>query len=224
MLNSHKNYVTVKEERMQFDGQIEMLIEVHEEMLELQGCSNEAAWFGDIDEKVFAFRHKVNNWLKEAVEVRSKKSSRSSCSSKYSSTSSKSRSSTKEKAMQEKLRVAELLAEAAFLEKKKTAQHQADELRVQEELAKAKGRMKIFDAEKASKHIETTRRMLNSGNDKSAIKSEMNTFDQDVLKHHQYFQIPVDKRNTIDCMHQDNSSKKIMAGGKKFIKQRARTC
>ena len=103
---------------------------MHEEILELQGCSNEAAWSGDIDEKVFAFRHKVNNWLKEAVEVRSKKSSRSSSSSKHSSTSSKSRSSTKEKAMQEKLRVAELLAEAAFLEKKKTAQHQADELRV----------------------------------------------------------------------------------------------
>ena len=40
--------------------------------------------------------------------------------------------------MQEKLRVAELLAEVAFLEKKKTAQHQAAELRVQKELAKAK--------------------------------------------------------------------------------------
>ena len=32
-----------------------------------------------------------------------------------------------EKAMGEKLRVAELFAKAAFLEKKKTAQHQADE-------------------------------------------------------------------------------------------------
>ena len=36
----------------------------------------------------------------------------------------------------------------------------------------------------------------------------MNTFDQDVLKHNQYFQVPVDKRNTIDCMHQDNFNKK----------------
>ena len=33
--------------------------------------------------------------------------------------------------MQEKLRVAELLAEAAFLQKKETAQHQDDELQVQ---------------------------------------------------------------------------------------------
>ena len=100
MLNLHKNYVTVKEEMMQFD-KFEMLLEVHEEMLELQGYSNEAAWFGDIDEKVFTLRHQVNNWLKEAVEVRSKKSSRRTSSSNHLSTSSKSRSSTKEKAMQE---------------------------------------------------------------------------------------------------------------------------
>ena len=135
MLNSHKNYVTVKKEMMQFDDKFKMLVEVHEEMLELQGCFNEATWFGDINEKVCAFRHKVSNWLKEAVEVRSKKSSRSSSASKHSSTLSKCRSSKKEKAMQKKLRAAELLPEAAFLEKKRTAQHQADELRVQEELA-----------------------------------------------------------------------------------------
>ena len=77
-------------------------------------------------------------------------------------------------------RSCELLAEAVFLEKKKTAQHQADEFRVQEELAKANARMEILDAEESSRHIETPRRMLNFGNDKSAIKPEMNTFDQDV--------------------------------------------
>ena len=52
ILNSYKNYVTVKEEIMQFDDKFEMLVEVHQEMLELQGGSYEAAWFGDIDEKV----------------------------------------------------------------------------------------------------------------------------------------------------------------------------
>ena len=77
--------------------------------------------------------------------------------------------------------------------------------------------MKIFDAEEASKHIETPRRMLNFGNDKSAIKPEMNTFGQDVLKHHQYFQIPVDKRNTIDCTHQDNFNKKGGNGVRKEV-------
>ena len=43
MLNSYKNYVTVKEEMMQFDDKLEMLVEEYE-MLELQGGSNEAAW------------------------------------------------------------------------------------------------------------------------------------------------------------------------------------
>ena len=80
ILNLHKNYVTVREEMMQLDDKFEMLVEVHEQMLELQGGFNEAAWFGDIDENIFAFRHKVNNWLKEAVKVLSKKSSRSSSS------------------------------------------------------------------------------------------------------------------------------------------------
>ena len=92
--------------------------------------------------------------------------------------------------------------------RRKRAQYQADELQLQKELAKANARMKIFDAEEASKHIETPRRILNFGNDKSAIKPEMNTFDQDVLKHLQYFQIPCDKRNTIYCMQQNNFNKK----------------
>ena len=77
--------------------------------------------------------------------------------------------------------------------------------------------MKIFDAEEASKHIETPRRMLNFGNDKSAIKPEIDTFGQDVLKHHQYFQIPVDKRNTIDCMHQNNFNKREGNGWRKEV-------
>ena len=45
----------------------------------------------------------------------------------------------------------------------------------------------------------------------------MNTFDQDVLKHNQYFQVPVDKRNTIDCMHQDNFNKKGGNGWRKEV-------
>ena len=62
MLNLHQNYITLKEEGMHFDDTFEMLIEVHEEMLELLGGSNEAAWFG---EEVFAFRHKSTiGWWK----------------------------------------------------------------------------------------------------------------------------------------------------------------
>ena len=77
--------------------------------------------------------------------------------------------------------------------------------------------MKILDAEKVSKHRETPGKMLKFGNDKSAIKPEMNTFDQDLLKHHQYFQIPVDKIDTIHCMHQSNFNKKRGSGWKNEV-------
>ena len=36
-------------------------------------------------------------------------------------------------------------------------------------------------------------------------------------KHHQYFQIPVDKRNTRDCMHQGNFNKRGDNGWRKEV-------
>ena len=45
--------------------------------------------------------------------------------------------------MEEKLRVAKLIAEASFTKKKKNAEYQAEALRMEEELAKA--RAKVYD-------------------------------------------------------------------------------
>ena len=47
--------------------------------------------------------------------------------------------------MEEKLRVAELVAEASFIKKKRDAEHQAEALRMEEELAKARARTKVCD-------------------------------------------------------------------------------
>ena len=47
--------------------------------------------------------------------------------------------------MEEKLRVAELIAEASFMKKKKDAEYQAEALRMEEELAKARARAKVYD-------------------------------------------------------------------------------
>ena len=100
-------------------------------------------WFDDIDEKVFSFKHKMHNWLKE--EEKEHKRDHSSRSSTRSS-SSKSKSSTREKAVEEKLRVAELIAEASFMKKRKDAEYQAEApLRMEEELAKARARAKVYD-------------------------------------------------------------------------------
>ena len=99
-----------------------------------------------IDDKVFAFKHRIHNWLKEGEKlvkfVRKSKSSRKSSKSsgsKYSKSNSTSSSrssklSTKEKAIQEKVRVAELLTEASFMKKKRDTEWQAESLRLEEDI------------------------------------------------------------------------------------------
>ena len=47
--------------------------------------------------------------------------------------------------MEEKLRVAELIAEVSFMKKRKDAEYQAEALRMEEELAKARARAKVYD-------------------------------------------------------------------------------
>ena len=53
LLHSHQN-VTVKKELAQLS--------------EIFNCTEEL-WFTDIDEKVFSFKHKIHNWLREGVEM-----------------------------------------------------------------------------------------------------------------------------------------------------------
>ena len=84
----------------------------------------------------------MHNWLKE--EEKGQKRDHSLRSSARSS-SSKSKSSTHEKAVEEKLRVVELIAEASFMKKKRDAEYKAEALRMEEELAKAKARAKVYD-------------------------------------------------------------------------------
>ena len=82
----------------------------------------EELWFTDTDEKVFSFKHKVHNWLREGDEIqRIDKKLRSLCSrstssesSSRSSSSKSSKLSTKERAIEE-VRLADLQAEATFM-------------------------------------------------------------------------------------------------------------
>ena len=74
--------------------------------------------FEEQDERIFNFKHKIMKWLKEAElnkeEMRSRKlvGSRSSKSSRSSNGSS--RSSMKDKAIEEKIKIAELIAKSNF--------------------------------------------------------------------------------------------------------------
>ena len=50
-------------------------------------------------------------------------------------------------AVAEKLKVAELMAEASFIQKRREAQLQAEALKVEQELAKAQTRVRVLDKE-----------------------------------------------------------------------------
>ena len=120
LMYSYQNSITVKEELAQLNSMFKMLVDIHEEFEQTEKEYTDDIWFDDIDQKVFSFTHKVHNWLKEEKkEHKRDHSSRSSTRSSYS----KSKSSTREKAVEEKLRVAELIAESSFMKKQRDAEY-----------------------------------------------------------------------------------------------------
>ena len=129
LLYSHKNDVTVKDELAQLNDTFKLIEDINQEMIELDDNYTEGLWFTDIDEKVFSFKHKVHNWLREGYETqRIEKKSRSSCSRSTSSKSSSrstsfksSKLSTKERAIEEKVQLADLQAEEILMHKKRAA-------------------------------------------------------------------------------------------------------
>ena len=76
-------------------------------MIELDDNYTADMWFSDIDDKVFVFKHRIYNWLKEGeklVKLEERKSSRTKSSKSSSTSSSRSlKLSAREKAIQEKV-------------------------------------------------------------------------------------------------------------------------
>ena len=158
LMYSSKNYVTVEEALAQFDyifKQLLLVLQEYHSLLEDDETLADEEWFEEVDERVFTYKHKVYNWLKEAETEQSAKkaysrkgskstSSGSSRKTKSSNSSGKSRCS-KERAMEEKAKLVELMAEAEFMQQRKMAENRAEQLRVQEELAKAKARSEVYE-------------------------------------------------------------------------------
>ena len=131
---SSRNITAVQEEMCQFNDQLKLLMSLHEEIhtiLEVEEEKIESdEWINMIEEQIFNFNRKVHNWIKNAEEdqisLQSNKShlsrgssvkarsSRESIVSKRSSCSNKSDNS-KTRAVEEKAKLAELLAEDSFL-------------------------------------------------------------------------------------------------------------
>ena len=156
---SSKNYVAVEEALAQFDYIFKQLLLVHQEFHSLLEDDEKLAdeeWFEEVDECVFTFRHKVCNCLKEAETEQSAKKSYSKKGSKSTSSGSgrKTKSSnssgrsrcSKERAMEEKTRLAELMAKVEFMQQRQITENRAEQFRVQEKLAKAKARSEVYEA------------------------------------------------------------------------------
>ena len=122
---------------------------------------------------MFSIKHKVRGWLKnvekesEAIKALSRRraasrSSRSTLSrgssgkSTKSSRSSSGRSNTsiKDQAIIEKMNFAGLLAKEKYMERTKTAEFEAESLRIQQKVEKAKNCAKVLDEEVENENIE----------------------------------------------------------------------
>ena len=89
LMYSSKNYVTLEEALARLDYIFKQLLLVYQEYHSLLRDDEKLAderWFEEVDERIFTFKHKVYNWLKEAeTELSAKKT--------YSKNGSKSTSS-----------------------------------------------------------------------------------------------------------------------------------
>ena len=65
LLYSYQNATTVKEEFIQLNNIYKLIVEINDEMTEIDVNYSEQLWFAKIDEKVFSFKHKIHDWLRE---------------------------------------------------------------------------------------------------------------------------------------------------------------
>ena len=171
-LFSTRNLVAVEEELTQFNDLFKILLGIHEEynaLLEDEERAIDDDWFDDLDNQVCAFKTKTLNWANSAHEEQqssrhSSKSSRSQSSihSRISSESKGSRSSksSKEKEVEDRVKMAELLAEAQYVEQRQQIENQAEMLKIKQEIAKTKARVEAYSWKEAIYEKATDRRIL----------------------------------------------------------------
>ena len=73
LMYSYENATTVKEELAQLDDIYKLIVKINDEMTEIDVNYSEELWFAKIDEKVFSFKHKIHNWLREERMVSKEK-------------------------------------------------------------------------------------------------------------------------------------------------------
>ena len=156
LLLSTRNLVAVEEEIAQFNDLFKMLLGIHEEynaLLEDEERAVDDDWFDDLDNRVRALKRKTLNWLNRAREEQqsSRHSSRSirSPSSIHSKKRSESKGSkiskaSKEKEVEDRVKMAERLAEAPYVGQRQQIKNQTEMLKAKQEIAKAKARVEAY--------------------------------------------------------------------------------
>ena len=161
----------VSEEFKQYDDLLKLFSELQGEYHgKLDDDQQKAVdfWYDEVDQKIFTFKHSVHNYLQENEEVMSRRS-RSSRKTKSSSSSSSSKSrksgkSIKDQVVNEKMELAELEALASFRKQQKTKKLAVEKMKLEEELVKAKARVKVIEAQEELEKGKTLSSYLNSGN------------------------------------------------------------
>ena len=161
----------MEEELAQFNDLFKVLLGTHEEynaQLEDEERAIDDDWFNDLDNRVCAFKRKTLNWVNSAREEQqsfrhSSRSSRiqSSIHTRRSSESKFSKSS-QEKEVEDRVKMAELLAEVQYVEQRQQIENQVEMLKIKEEIAKTKARVEAYSWKEAVYEKATDRRILAS--------------------------------------------------------------
>ena len=133
MLYLFKNTEAVREQLHQFDYIFRMMLDVqksYNSLLTPAEQQRDEDWFDDLDHNVCSFKQNVNSWIKDAEAVtQAQLTSKQSVSTKASSQSrsprrpnskASSTSSREARALEERIKMAELMAKAEYIEKKKS--------------------------------------------------------------------------------------------------------
>ena len=170
-MDNEFNVMAVSEEFKQYDDLLKLFSgvqgEYHDKLHDDQQKADDF-WFDEVDQKIFTFKHSVHNYLRENEEVMSRRSGSSretkSSSSSSSSKSKKSGKSFKKQVINEKMKLAELESLASSRKQQKAKKLAVEEMKLEEELVKAKARVKVIEAQEELEKGKTLSSGLNSDN------------------------------------------------------------
>ena len=194
-----------------------LLMSLHREysaMLSEEEQMENDDWFDFVEEEVFAFKRKINLWLKNVEEDQklcarsershSKRSFKKIVKSNMIKTSGSSSRSpgSKTRTLEENSKLAELEAEEAFLVRTQMADSEEEMLKIQQMVAKTRAKIKIFE------ESEVDNKFLHHNKQNFVVSSQDIHRTSTGITHHQ--------RREPTMKHQSNVANNIQSKGQDF--------